>query len=47
MEETDKVTIHIEIRKHKWKWIWHTLRKLDDAIEIDALHWNPQGDRKT
>ena len=28
------------------KWIGHTLRNPDGAIGIDALQWNPQGDRK-
>jgi hypothetical protein len=36
-----------KIRKRKWKWIGHTLRKPDGAIKKGALQWNPQEDRKT
>ena len=36
-KETEQLPIHIEIRKRKWKWIGHTLRKPDGAIERDAL----------
>ena len=41
-----QLPINSEIRKQKWKWIGHTLRKPDGAIEKDALQWNPQEDRK-
>ena len=43
-KETNQLPIHIEIRKRKW--IGHTLRKLDGAIEKGAFQWNPQGERK-
>lgn len=43
---TGQMPIDIEIRKRKWRWIGHTLRKRDGAIEKDALQWNPQGRRK-
>ena len=32
-KETDELLIHTEIRKHKWKWIGHILRKPDGLIE--------------
>jgi hypothetical protein len=38
--------IDIEIKKRKWRWIGHTLRKTAGAIEKDALDWNPQGARR-
>jgi len=41
-EETD---ISIQIRRWKWNWVGHTLRKGNEAIEREALDWNPQ--RKT
>ena len=35
--------INIEIRKRKFRWIGHTLRKEDGEIPKAALLWNPQG----
>ncbi|XP_039291079.1 uncharacterized protein LOC120352855 [Nilaparvata lugens] len=32
-------------KRRKWRWIGHTLRKEEGAIEKDALDWNPQGHR--
>ena len=43
---TDQEDINLEIRKRKFRWISHTLRKDDGEIPKDALHWNPQGNRK-
>jgi hypothetical protein len=34
--------IHLEIRKRKYRWIGHTLRKDDGEIPKAALLWNPQ-----
>ena len=36
-KETDQLPIHIEIRKHEWKWIRPTLRTIDITIEKYAL----------
>ena len=36
----------LEIRKRKFRWIGHTLRKEDGEIPKVALHWNLQGNRK-
>lgn len=38
--------IKIIIKKRKWQWIGHTLRKEPDEICRQALDWNPQGSRK-
>ena len=38
--------INVEIRKRKFRWIGHTLRKEDGEIPKAALLWNPQGNRK-
>ena len=38
--------INLEIRKRKFSWIGHTLRKEDGEIPKAALLWNPQGNRK-
>jgi len=35
--------IEIQIKRRKWNWIGHTLRKEAGAIEKTALDWNPQG----
>jgi hypothetical protein len=32
----------ILIKRRKWNWIGHTLRKRHDTIEREALDWNPQ-----
>lgn len=34
------------IRRRKWNWIGHTLRKPVDDIARQSLDWNPQGIRK-
>jgi hypothetical protein len=39
-EETE---ISIQIKRRRWNWIGHTLRKESEAIEREALDWNPQG----
>ncbi|VDO51788.1 unnamed protein product [Schistosoma margrebowiei] len=35
-----------EIRKKRWKWIGHTLRKAPNCVTRQALTWNHQGQRK-
>jgi hypothetical protein len=52
---TDKITneelwriakqkpIEIQIKRRKWNWIGHTLRKEGGAVETTALDWNPLG----
>ena len=35
-----------QIRKRKWGWIGHTLRKSASNVTRQALDWNPQGKRK-
>ena len=43
---TGQEDINVEIRKKKFRWIGHTLRKEDGEIPKAALLWNPQGNRK-
>jgi len=38
-----QLRIDLQIRKHKWGWLGHTLRKLSDDMARQALEWNPQG----
>jgi hypothetical protein len=40
---TGQEDINLEIRKRKFKWIGHTLRKEDGEVPKAALLWNPQG----
>jgi len=35
--------IDLQIRKCKWAWLGHILRKPSDDIARQALEWNPQG----
>jgi hypothetical protein len=35
----------MEMRKQKFRWIGHTLRKDDEQSSKVALQWNPQGNR--
>jgi hypothetical protein len=46
-EATGETPIELQIKKRKWKWRGHTIRKDENAVERIALDWNPQGTRKT
>ena len=35
-----------DIRRRRWRWLGHTLRKPTSCIGRQALNWNPQGQRK-
>jgi hypothetical protein len=37
--------INTQIKKRKWAWIGHTLRKPPNSITRQALKWNPQDKR--
>jgi hypothetical protein len=43
---TQQKPIENEIKRRKWNWIIHTLRKELGTIEKTALDWNPQGYRR-
>nr|KAG5712455.1 hypothetical protein BaRGS_011429 [Batillaria attramentaria] len=45
-EGTRQVPIEQEIKKRKWGWIGHTLRKSTSNVTRQSLDWNPQGKRK-
>jgi hypothetical protein len=38
-----QLRIDLQIRKCKWGWLGHTLRKPSSVIARQALEWNPQG----
>ncbi|VDO71629.1 unnamed protein product [Schistosoma margrebowiei] len=41
-EKTNEIPAEEEIRKKRWKWIGHTLRKAPDCVTRQAHTWNPQ-----
>ena len=43
---TGQEDINLEIRKRKFRWIGHTLRKENGEVPKAALLWNAQGSRK-
>ncbi|XP_075151095.1 uncharacterized protein LOC142225204 [Haematobia irritans] len=43
---TKQQSVLLEIRRRKWMWIGHTLRKPHDDITRTALDCNPQGSRR-
>jgi len=43
---TGQEDINVEIRKRKFRWVGHILRKEDEEIPKAALLWNPQRNRK-
>jgi hypothetical protein len=44
-KRTKQPRIDLQIRKRKWGWLGHTLRKPSDDIARRALEWNHQGKR--
>ncbi|MGL5901241.1 MAG: reverse transcriptase domain-containing protein [Cetobacterium sp.] len=45
-QRTNQIPAEEEIKKRRWRWIGHTLRKPANNITKQALQWNPQGKRK-
>ncbi|VDO60394.1 unnamed protein product [Schistosoma margrebowiei] len=45
-ERTNQIPAEEEIRKRRWKWLGHTLRKSSNCITRQALTWNLEGKRK-
>ena len=37
--------LHLQVRKRKWRWLGHTLRKPFANVTGHALRWTPQGKR--
>ena len=46
LEMTRQAPLDIDIKRRKWGWIGHTLRKPTHNVTRQALNWNPQGKRK-
>ena len=45
-KRTNQNNINLEIKRRKYGWIGHTLRKDPEEICHQALEWNPQGSRR-
>ncbi|XP_043922942.1 uncharacterized protein LOC122798228, partial [Protopterus annectens] len=45
LERTNQLSIGEEVKRRRWRWIGHTLRKPANNITRQALRWNPQGKR--
>ncbi|VDO70533.1 unnamed protein product [Schistosoma margrebowiei] len=45
-KRTNQLPAEEEIRKRRWKWIEHTLRKSSNCITRQALTWNLEGQQK-
>jgi len=43
---TKQKPIEFQIKRRKWNWIGHTMRKEAGAVEKTAMVWNPQGYRR-
>ena len=43
---TKQAPVEEDIKKRKWGWIGHTLRKSPSNVTRQVLDWNPQGKRK-
>ncbi|KAJ8717892.1 hypothetical protein PYW07_005822 [Mythimna separata] len=46
LEKCRESPIDHQIKRRKWSWIGHTLRRDSNHIPKQALDWNPQGKRK-
>jgi hypothetical protein len=44
-QKTNQPPVEEELKRGKWRWIGHTLRKPKHNITRQALQWNPQGKR--
>ena len=44
-QKTNQPPVEEELKRRKWRWIEHTLRKPKHNITRQALQWNPQGKR--
>ncbi|VDP16562.1 unnamed protein product [Schistosoma margrebowiei] len=45
-ERTNQIAVEEEIRKKRWKWIGHTLKKVPSRVTRQALTRNPEGQRE-
>ena len=43
---TNQQPMNVQVKRRKWRWIGHALRKEPGNITRQALEWNPQGKRR-
>jgi len=43
---TEEIEMPMHIKRRKWKWIGHTLKKGNEITDRETLDWNPQGKRR-
>ena len=41
LKMADRQQIDVIIKRHKWGWIGHTLRKDESSVARQVLQWNP------
>ena len=41
LKMADMQQIDVIIKRHKWGWIGHTLRKDESSVARQAMQWNP------
>ena len=44
-KKTGEEPMQEQLRRRKWKWLGHTLRRSDDSVAKQPLQWTPQGHR--
>ena len=44
--KTDQEPVPIQIKRRKWSWLGHMLRRNDVSIAKQAVQWKPQGHRR-
>jgi len=44
-KKTDQELVLVQLRRRKWNWLGHMLRKSGDSIAKQALQWTAQGHR--
>ena len=44
-KRAEQQPLHLQVRKRKWRWLGHTLRKPFANVTRHALRWTPQGKR--
>ena len=45
-KKTNEEPVLDQLRRRKWNWIGHTLRRSDNSIAKQVLQWTPQGHRE-
>lgn len=46
LERTNQSSVSHDVKRRKWGWIGHILRKPPDNITRRVLEWSPQGKRR-